>query len=321
MNAPLFGFLFLVIFGIVAVAVGMGLKYYETQRTRKVSGMLQTVTGKEEEVFDANILREEEEKAPGILSQLNFLQAMNENLKQSGLGWSLPRLLVLMLIFGAFGVFAGLFVPVLIFTWTSSLGLGMLFAVLPYVYVKFKRKKRTEAFEAQFPEALDFLARSMRAGHAFSVSLGMLAEESPDPLGMEFRIAYNEQNLGAPMDVALKNMLKRMPLLDLRFFVSSVLLQKDTGGNLSEILSKLAYVIRERFRLKMQVRAVSAHGRLTATVLIIMPLVTMVLLVFLAPGYLQTMAKDPDGKYLIVGAIIGQILGIYCIRRIIDIKV
>jgi len=319
--STLFVFLFLVIFGIVAVAVGIGLKYYESQRSRKVSGMLQTVSGKEEEVYDADILRQEEEKTPSFLAQLNFLQPVSENLRQSGLGWSLPRLLVLMLLSGAVGVFIGLFVPVLIFAWASSLGLGMLFALLPYVYVKYKRKKRTEAFEAQLPEALDFLARSMKAGHAFSVSLGMLAEESPDPLGIEFRIVYNEQNLGAPLDIALKNMLKRMPLLDLRFFVSSVLLQKDTGGNLAEILSKLAYVIRERFRLKMQVRAVSAHGRLTATVLIIMPIVTMILLMFMAPGYLQGMAKDPDGKYLIVGAVIGQILGIYFIRRIIDIKV
>lgn len=319
--STLFVFLFLVIFGIVAVAVGIGLKYYESQRSRKVSGMLQTVSGKEEEVYDADILRQEEEKTPSFLAQLNFLQPVSENLRQSGLGWSLPRLLVLMLLSGAVGVFIGLFVPVLIFAWASSLGLGMLFALLPYVYVKYKRKKRTEAFEAQLPEALDFLARSMKAGHAFSVSLGMLAEESPDPLGIEFRIVYNEQNLGAPLDIALKNMLKRMPLLDLRFFVSSVLLQKDTGGNLAEILSKLAYVIRERFRLKMQVRAVSAHGRLTATVLIIMPIVTMILLMFMAPGYLQGMAKDPDGKYLIVGAVIGQILGIYFIRSIIDIKV
>ena len=119
--------------------------------------------------------------------------------------------------------------------------------------------------EEQFPESLDFLARSMRAGHAFSISLEMLGEEMADPLGQEYRTLFNEQNLGAPLDVALRNFAERVPLLDVRFFTSSVLLQKQTGGNLSEILGRLAYVIRERFRLKGQVKAASAHGRMTAT--------------------------------------------------------
>ncbi len=134
-------------------------------------------------------------------------------------------------------------------------------------YVRQKRTKRLDKLEEQFPEALDFLARSMRAGHAFSISLEMVGEEMADPLGQEFRALFNEQNLGAPLDIALRNFTERVPLLDCRFFTSSVLLQKQTGGNLSEILSRLAYVIRERFRLKGQVKAASAHGRLTATIL------------------------------------------------------
>ena len=115
----------------------------------------------------------------------------------------------------------------------------------------------------------------MRAGHAFSISLEMLGEEMADPLGQEFRALFNEQNLGAPIDIALRNFTTRVPLLDVRFFTSSVLLQKQTGGNLSEILSRLAYVIRERFRLKGQVKAASAHGRLTATILTLLPVATM----------------------------------------------
>ena len=162
-----------------------------------------------------------------------------------------------------------------------------------------KRTKRLDALEEQFPEALDFLARSMRAGHAFSISLEMVGEELPDPLGQEFRTLFNEQNLGAPLDVALRNFTDRVPLLDCRFFTSSVLLQKQTGGNLSEILSRLAYVIRERFRLKGQVKAASAHGRMTATILTLLPVATMLALLFVAPGYLQGMAADPDGKMMI----------------------
>jgi tight adherence protein B len=196
-----------------------------------------------------------------------------------------------------------------------------IFALLPYFYVLRKRTKRMAEFEEQFPEALDFLARSMRAGHAFTISLEMLSEETPDPLGAEFRTLFNEQNLGAPLDVALANMTARVPLIDVRFFASSVMLQKQTGGNLSEILTRLAYVIRERFRLKGQVKAASAHGRLTAIILTCMPVVTMLALLVVAPGYLQGMAADPDGKYLILASIIAQFLGYYFIRRIINIKV
>jgi tight adherence protein B len=201
------------------------------------------------------------------------------------------------------------------------LALGVAAASLPYFYMRIKRSRRLAEFEEQFPEALDFLARSMRAGHAFSVSLEMLGAESPDPLGQEFRTLFNEQNLGAPLDVAFGNMLRRLPLVDVRFFVSSVLLQRQTGGNLSEILVRLSYVIRERFRLKGQVKAASAHGRMTATILTIMPIVLMFAMLVIAPGYLQSMANDPDGKYLIIAAIVAQILGYYFIRKIIRIKV
>ena len=184
-----------------------------------------------------------------------------------------------------------------------------------------QRKKRFAAFEEQFPDALDFLARSMRAGHAFSISLEMLGAESPDPLGQEFRTVFNEQNLGAPLDVVFASMVRRIPLPDVRIFVSSVMLQRQTGGNLSEILIRLAYVIRERFRLRGQVKAASAHGRMTAGILTVMPFALMIAMFFVAPGYLQGMAHDPDGKYLILAAIVAQVLGYYFIQRIIKIKI
>ncbi|MCU1274017.1 MAG: type secretion system protein, partial [Bryobacterales bacterium] len=203
----------------------------------------------------------------------------------------------------------------------TSLVLGLAFSLLPYFYVRRTRTKRLAKLEEQFPEALEFLARSMRAGHAFTISLEMLGEELPEPLGQEFRTLFNEQNLGAALEVALTNLSDRVPLLDVRFFSSSVLLQKQTGGNLAEILTQLANVIRERFRLKGQVKAASAHGRLTATILMLMPIFTMVALLVVSPGYLQGMAKDKDGRYMIAFAIGGQILGNYFIRKIINIKV
>ena len=161
----------------------------------------------------------------------------------------------------------------------------------------------------------------MRAGHAFTISLEMLGEELPEPLGQEFRTLFNEQNLGAALEVALTNLSDRVPLVDVRFFSSSVLLQKQTGGNLAEILTQLANVIRERFRLKGQVKAASAHGRMTATILTMLPVCTMLALLFVAPGYLQGMAEDSDGKFLIGGAILAQVLGNFFIKKIINIKV
>jgi len=201
----------------------------------------------------------------------------------------------------------------------AVLGLGC--STLPYLYVRHKRQTRLDTLEEQFPEALDFLSRSMRAGHAFSISLEMVGEELADPLGQEFRGLFNEQNLGAPLDVALRNFGLRVPLLDVRFFTSSVLLQRQTGGNLSEILTRLAYIIRERFRLKGQVKAASAHGRLTATILTLLPIGTMLGLLLVAPGYLQAMAADSDGKWMIGGAIVAQVLGNFFIKKIINIKV
>jgi len=207
------------------------------------------------------------------------------------------------------------------FTLASTLFFAFLLGGAPFFYVRFKRSRRLAAFEEQLPEALDFLARSMRAGHAFSISLEMLGSESPDPIGQEFRALFAEQNLGAPIEVALENFSKRVPLLDVRLFVSSVLLQRQTGGNLSEVLSRLAYLIRERFRLRGQVKAASAHGRLTSRVLTALPIVMIFALNLVAPGYLGEMAKDPDGRWLIAGAIMAQIIGYLIMRRITDIKV
>jgi tight adherence protein B len=211
--------------------------------------------------------------------------------------------------------------PLLVNGVITAAVLGLGFSALPYLYVRHKRQKRLNTLEEQFPESLDFLSRSMRAGHAFSISLEMAGEEMDDPLGQEYRALFNEQNLGAPLDVALHNFGMRVPLLDVRFFTSSVLLQKQTGGNLSEILTRLAYIIRERFRLKGQVKAASAHGRLTATILTLLPVATMLGLLLVAPGYLQGMAADSDGRWMIGGAIVAQIIGNYCIKKIINIKV
>jgi tight adherence protein B len=201
------------------------------------------------------------------------------------------------------------------------LGLGLLGAWLPVFYLSRKRAKRIDALEAQLPDALDFLARSMRAGHAFTISLEMLGHEIQEPLGQEFRSLFNEQNLGASLERAFGNFAKRVPIPDVRFFCSAVLLQRQTGGNLSEILNRLSHIIRERFRLKGQVKAVSAHGRLTATILTLLPLGTLAGLMLTSPTYLQPMFENPLGKKIIGAGVVAQVMGNFFIRKIVKIKV
>jgi tight adherence protein B len=315
---------FVVVFALMLLAVSLGLKYFDARRKKQVVDMLHTASG-EPAVSVSNLLKEiESEKPTGLkrlLASFQFSRHAEQMIQQAGLNWSPSRLMAAMALMMIPGFGLGLMMPFLFNAPTTAVVLALIFGSAPYVVVRQKRSKRLATLEEQFPESLDFLARSMRAGHAFSISLEMLGEELADPLGQEFRALFNEQNLGAPLDTALRNFSTRVPLLDVRFFTSSVLLQKQTGGNLSEILARLAYVIRERFRLKGQVKAASAHGRLTATILTLLPVATMLCLLVVAPGYLQGMADDSDGKFLIGGAIVAQVLGNYFIKRIINIKV
>ena len=314
---------FVVIFALAMVAVSVGMKFLEARRKSQMTGLLKTAAG--DQVAASNLLKdaapENESGLRRLISTAGISRTAQAHIQEAGMTWTAGRLLGAMTLMALPGLGIGSIAPFLFNGVITSVVLGAVGAALPYLYVKGKRRKRLNRLEEQFPEALDFLARSMRAGHAFSISLEMLGEELEDPLGQEFRALFNEQNLGASLDNCLRNFSDRVPLLDVRFFTSSVLLQKQTGGNLAEILTRLAYVIRERFRLKGQVKAASAHGRLTATILTVLPIVTMLCLLGVAPGYLQGMAADPDGKLLIGGAIVAQVLGNFFIKKIINIKV
>jgi len=319
-----FLFAFLVLFVVVMVAASVAYKFWDNKRKKQVSNMLQTGEEKAPEISISNLLMEPTDDGRSFMEKfienLDIAQKLQAQMSQAGLNWTPMKFLVMSVVIAIIGGVIGVRFPVLGFG-TTSVVFGLALSTIPYFYVRRTRNKRLGKLEEQFPEALEFLARSMRAGHAFTISLEMLGEELPEPLGQEFRTLFNEQNLGAALEVALANLTTRVPLLDMRFFASSVLLQKQTGGNLAEILTRLAEVIRERFRLKGQVKAASAHGRLTATILMLMPIATMFALLVVSPGYLQGMAKDSDGKYLIGFAVVGQILGNYFIRKIINIQV
>ncbi len=316
--------IFLAMFALVLALITLGLKFVEDLKKKKVTQMLQSAA-REQFKVETKVLVEPEQGA-GVailrfLSRFNFARTMEKQIQQAGLTMSLNTLLLLMVALIIPGALIGARFKPLMFTGVSAVVCACVFGLLPYIYVRHTSAKRLAAFEQQFPEALDFLSRAMRAGHAFSMSLEMLSEESPQPLGQEFRKVFNEHNLGLPIETALQNLTDRVPLIDVRFFVSAVLLQRETGGNLSEILLNLAYVIRERFKLKGQVRAASAHGRLTGTILTLMPFALMLGLMAVAPAYLQSMVDDPDGKYIIAIALTLIVIGHFIIRKIIKIKV
>jgi len=315
---------FVVIFVLILLAVSVAMKFFDARRKNQVAGMLKTAAG-ETVITITNLLREvETDRGPGfrrMFSTSLFTKHAQTQIQQAGMSWSPTRMIAAMGLATIPGLGIGAVVPFLLNGFVTAIALAGVCGAVPYLWVRHKRKQRLNTLEEQFPDSLDFLARSMRAGHAFSITLEMLGEEMADPLGQEYRALFNEQNLGAPLELALRNFTERVPLLDVRFFTSSVLLQKQTGGNLSEILGRLAYVIRERFRLKGQVKAASAHGRMTAGILTLLPIGTMGALLMVAPGYLQGMAQDPDGKKLIGAAVLMQLLGNFFIKKIINIKV
>jgi tight adherence protein B len=194
-------------------------------------------------------------------------------------------------------------------------------AFLPLLAVLYKRKKRFGKFEAIFPEALELLTRAVLAGHAFNTGIEMIAQEMADPVGKEFRITFDEQNFGLPLKQALFNMVERMPLIDLRFFVTAILMQKETGGNLAEILTNLSRLIRERFKIMGEVRTFSAQGRLTGYILTALPITVALAISFLNWEYMKPLFLTVPGHYLLAVGAFGQILGYVVIRKIVNIKV
>ena len=202
-----------------------------------------------------------------------------------------------------------------------ALILGILAGLVPLAIVARKRRKRLGEFEEHFPEALDLLGRAVRAGHAFTSGVEMIATETAEPIAGEFSTCFEEQKFGLPLRDTLLNLAERVPLVDVRFFVTTLLVQKETGGNLAEILDELARVIRERFRIYREVRVKTAMGRLTAIILISLPILMMGLLELTNPDYENALFTDPIGPLVLGGALLLQVLGSVIIWRIVHIEV
>ncbi len=255
-----------------------------------------------------------------LMHRLRLQTRLQEMLEQAGLKWTVAKLLNTSLFLFAGGFFAAwLMLPDTLHRF--SFFPGLVAACFPILYVRRKRKKRLLRFEELFPDSLEFISRSMRAGHAFSTSLEMIQHEFQEPLAGEFRRAFEESNLGLPLDVALQKLAKRIPSLDVHFFVSAVLLQKRTGGNLAEILDKLAYIIRERFKLRGKIRAISAHGRMTGLALTLIPVGVGVLMFYANPDYVKFFFLDDTGNIMLGCAVALQIIGYAVIKQIVKIEV
>ena len=202
-----------------------------------------------------------------------------------------------------------------------AIGGGALVGSLPILFIKGTARRRLAKFEEQFPEAIDLVARALRAGHALTTALAMVAEEAQEPVRSEFQLVHDRQNFGMPLPDALRGLAVRVPLLDARFFVTAVLTQRESGGNLSEVLDSLAALIRERSRLRRHVRVLSAHGRITGWVLCALPIALCGIMFVVAPQHIKVLFTDPLGLRMVATAIVLQVIGLLAMRRIVDIEI
>jgi tight adherence protein B len=293
---------------------------------RDLAKMRNRLTGRIEAATlsdSAQLFTPDGEKSRGmleiVLARLNVDEKLRNLIEQAGVTWTpgqvlLASLLLALATFNVIWYLAPVGKPFAFFLAPAA-------AALPFMLLRRKRTKRIEAFEAQFPDALLFIARAMRAGHAFSVSLELLHKELADPLAAEFRRVFEEQNLGLPIDVTLAKLSRRVPLMDVSFFVAAVLLQKRTGGNLAEILDKLSGLIRERFKLRGQIRTISAHGRLSSMVLTAIPTVVAVLMYLVNPEHMHFFVEEEVGQWMAALAVGFQVLGYIIMRQIVKIEI
>ncbi|RFU44616.1 type II secretion system F family protein [Paraburkholderia sp. DHOC27] len=253
-----------------------------------------------------------------LLNAVPRIEMLEAMLRQSGLSWSLGRLVGYMGVFAGVGAMVGL---VMHLPFPFLLGLAALCGTLPLLHVRGKRSKRIAVLERQLPDAADLVGRAMLAGHSFPSALGMVGEEMPQPLGGEFKIAFDEINFGVSMNDALLNMVKRVPVDDLRYFVIAVLIQRDAGGNLAEILGNISTIIRERLKLLGKVRVLSAEGRLSAWILCLLPFVLTAVIWFLNPALMRIFWTDPTGMKVAGAALLCMLFGIIWTRKLVQIRV
>jgi tight adherence protein B len=316
----------LTFFVVVGILIGLSLLASWARKdgiVRRRLEALQRAQRRGSESPELDLLRDELYSSVPLLQSFLMLLPGSISLKdilwQAGMKGVKPGkilLLTAVLGMGAYVVAAHFFLNSL-----AALGIGLAALSLPGLYVMYRRMRRLRAFEKLFPEAIDLLGRAVRAGHAFTTGLEMIAKELPQPVAEEFRVAFEEQNFGLPLKDALFNLAERVPLIDVQFFVIALLIQKETGGNLAEILDNLSRVIRERFRILGEVRVKTAQGRLTASILIGLPPLMMFLMSIVNPEYIKPLFHDPWGPYVLFLGATMQVIGSILLWKIVRIEV
>ena len=306
-----------------AVAAYLLLSEKLGKRNRAVRRRLEkltTETPAEEGVAHAILRDDKLSEIPTVnrvLSRFRFSKNLQRLIDQAGIPMKAGALVLGILSLGGL-------VFLLVLTFSDNillaLGAGLPASSLPYLYVRRKKKKRREEFEALLPEAIDLISNALKSGFSLESALSMVSREIPDPVGIEFAVAFEEQNLGISLAEALSNVSERVESEDFGLFVTALTIQKKTGGNLVEILEKIGNTITERFQLKRQVRVFTAQGRFSGFVLVLLPIVMAVALMVISPEYLKILLVEKAGNYLLGAAIIMQIIGIWVIKRIIDIR-
>jgi tight adherence protein B len=310
--------LFLVLGAYLAATHGSDAKRKRLQKRLSDALMHSAHTEDAEVVLARNELMSEIPWINRSLVQLNAVLQLKRMLDQADLAITPSRLVMFSGMAGVLGSLATSVVTEFIPLWFLG---GLAAASLPFVHVWWKRKKRFDAFLEQLPDTLDLISRGLQAGHAFSETLQMVSAEMPEPIATEFRKAYEEQNLGLTIKLALENLTQRMPLLDLRMCVTAILIQRETGGNLAEILEKVAYTIRERFRIMGDLKTLTTSSRMSAWLLCALPIFVAIAVTVMNPDYMSVLWKDPRGHKLIAAAMIMQVTGMLIVRKILQIRI
>lgn len=276
----------------------------------------------EEEQATYSILRSDKlSEIPALnemLRDFKFTERLQTLIIQSGVSINLGTLILAMLSLGGLST-------LLAFQFLSNilvaLGTGVFMGALPLLYLRYRKKKRRDAFETLLPDALDLVANALKSGFSFETAMKMVGQEVPDPLGVEFALAMEEQNLGVNFAESLMNLRRRMPSDDLDLFIMALLVHKKTGGNLAEVLDKTAGTIRDRFKIKREIRTKTAHGRFSGMILVLLPLFMIAVIMVLNPDYFMVLINERAGNYLLGAAVIMQLIGIWAIKKIVDIKI
>jgi tight adherence protein B len=309
--------------GVTTLVGGIAMLVLD-RPSAKIEDRLQLLTGAgstgTKDLFkQASVLSEPLDDKPGFLETLaNRFGDVGLLFEQADVQLNLPRMAIICAVLAAFGIAGGLVLGLHVALLPVVAGF---LALIPVVWLLWRRRRRLRAFGVQLPEALDMLGRALRSGQSLSSGMNMVSAEIGAPLGKEFGRVFEEQNLGVSIEDSLKSLADRVPNLDLKFFATAVILQRQTGGDLAEILDKISHLIRERFEIWGQIQSLTGEGRLSGVVLLALPVLIFVVMYRLNHDYVMVLFTDPMGKKLLVGAVILQILGALVIRKIVDIKV